>query len=81
MPDGSTTPNTPHTSFDPQKDAGFAIFVTGLGFFSDRADGVPWSFNATDNRNTQFGATVGVLPGIQGGFPPSRQTSTKPRRT
>jgi uncharacterized protein (TIGR03437 family) len=33
MPDGSTTPNTPHTSFDPQKDAGFAIFMTGLGFF------------------------------------------------
>jgi uncharacterized protein (TIGR03437 family) len=65
--DGSTTPNTPQSSFDPQKDAGLAIFMTGLGSFSDRADGVPWSFNAADNRSTHFGATtVGVLPGIPG---------------
>src|ERR1019366_1467081 len=33
MPDGSTTPKTPHTNFDPHKDAGLAIFMTGLGFF------------------------------------------------
>ena len=62
--DGSTTPNTPQTSFDPQKDAGFAIFLTGLGSFPDRADGAPWPFNASDNRNNQFGVTVGDIPGV-----------------
>jgi uncharacterized protein (TIGR03437 family) len=62
--DGSTTLNTPQTSFDPQKDSGFAIFLTGLGYFPDRADGVPWSYNAADNRSIQFGATVGYIPGV-----------------
>jgi trimeric autotransporter adhesin len=52
--DGSTTPNTPQTSFDPQKDSGFAIFLTGLGYFPDRADGVPWSYNAADNRSIEL---------------------------
>jgi len=56
--------NTPQTSFDPQKDSGFAIFLTGLGYFPDRADGVPWSYNAADNRSIQFGATVGYIPGV-----------------
>lgn len=62
--DGSTTLNTPQTSFDPQKDSGFAIFLTGLGYFPDRADGVPWSYNAADNRSIQFGVTVGDIPGV-----------------
>jgi uncharacterized protein (TIGR03437 family) len=62
--DGSTTPNTPQTSFDPQKDSGFAIFLTGLGYFPDRADGVPWPYNAADNRSIQFGVTVGDISGV-----------------
>jgi uncharacterized protein (TIGR03437 family) len=63
-PDGSTSPNTPQSSFDPQKDLGFAFYLTGLGYFADRSDGVPWTFNAADNRNTQFGVSVGVVPGV-----------------
>jgi uncharacterized protein (TIGR03437 family) len=62
--DGSTTLNTPQTSFDPQKDSGFAIFLTGLGYFPDRVDGVPWPYNAPDNRSIQFGVTVGGVPGV-----------------
>jgi uncharacterized protein (TIGR03437 family) len=62
--DGSVTPNTPLTSFDPQKDWGFAIYLTGLGYFPDRADGVPWSYNAADNRSIQFGVSVGAVPGV-----------------
>ena len=62
--DGSTTLNTPQTSFDPNKDSGFAIFLTGLGYFPDRADGVPWPYNAADNRSIQFGVTVGYIPGV-----------------
>jgi len=62
--DGSVTPNTPQTSFDPQKDSGFAIYLTGLGYFPDRADGVPYSFNPADDRSIQFGVSVGVVPGV-----------------
>jgi uncharacterized protein (TIGR03437 family) len=62
--DGSVTPNTPQTSFDPQKDAGFAIYLTGLGYFPDRADGVPYSFNPADDRSIQFGVSVGAVPGV-----------------
>jgi uncharacterized protein (TIGR03437 family) len=62
--DGSTTPNTPQSSFDPQKDTGFAIYLTGLGYFPDRADGVPYTFNATDDRSIQFGVSVGAVPGV-----------------
>jgi uncharacterized protein (TIGR03437 family) len=62
--DGSSTPNTPQSSFDPQQDAGFAIYLTGLGYFAGRTDGLPYTFNASDNRNTQFGVTVGAVPGV-----------------
>jgi uncharacterized protein (TIGR03437 family) len=62
--DGSATPNTPHESFDPQKDLGFSIFLTGMGAFSDRVDGHPWSFNDADSMNTQIGVQVGGLPGV-----------------
>ncbi len=62
--DGSSTPNTPQSSFDPQQDLGFAIYLTGLGYFAGRTDALPYTFNAPDNRNTQFGVTVGAVPGV-----------------
>jgi uncharacterized protein (TIGR03437 family) len=62
--DGSPTPNTRQSSFDPQKDSGFAIYLTGLGYFADRADGVPYSFNPADDRSIQFGVSVGAVPGV-----------------
>ena len=62
--DGSVTPNTPQTSFDPQKDSGFSIYLTGLGYLPDRADGVPYSFNPADDRSIQFGVSVGAVPGV-----------------
>jgi uncharacterized protein (TIGR03437 family) len=46
--DGTATLNTPQNSFDPQKDVGFSIFLTGV--------------NAT--VNTQIGVQVGLFPGI-----------------
>jgi len=50
--DGSPlSENTPQNSFDPDKDLGLAIFLTGLGSpdFPDRSDGVPWIYNSADN--------------------------------
>jgi len=63
---GSTSLNTPQDSFDPLKDAGFALFMTGIGPFSDRADGVPWSYNALDNQSIRFLVTAGAFPGNPG---------------
>lgn len=48
--DGSLTINTPETSLDPTSDLGLAIFLTGLGPFPDREDGVPWQYNPADNQ-------------------------------
>ena len=45
--------NTPQTSFDPQNDVGLAIFLTGLGTFADRFDGVLWNYNPADNQIVQ----------------------------
>jgi uncharacterized protein (TIGR03437 family) len=59
--DGTVTLNTPKASFDPQRDLGFTVFVTGLGSFPDRSDGAAWPFNAGDNQNTQFGVTLSTL--------------------
>jgi uncharacterized protein (TIGR03437 family) len=47
--DGSIALNTPESSLDPLKDLGLAIFMTGVGYFSDRTDGVPWTYNPSDN--------------------------------
>ena len=41
--------NTPQNSLDPNKDFGLAIFLTGLGDFADRIDGVPYIYNPLDN--------------------------------
>lgn len=45
--------NTPQSSFDPQSDLGLAIFLTGLGAFADRLDGVLWTYNPADNEDVQ----------------------------
>ena len=47
--DGSVSLNTPQNSLDPVSDYGLTIFLTGLGAFADRIDGVPWQFNPADN--------------------------------
>jgi uncharacterized protein (TIGR03437 family) len=62
--DGSMSPNTPQSSFDPLVDSGLAFFATGIGLFPDRADGEPWQFNPADNRRNQFGIIVGAIPGV-----------------
>jgi len=61
--DGSTTVNSPQNSFDPEADAGLAIFATGLGAFPGRMDGVPWQFNPADNLMTNIGVSLGI-PGV-----------------
>ena len=66
--DGTATPNSPQSSFDPKKDLGFSIFLTGMGPFADRKDGEPWVFNAADAVNAQIGVQVGILPGLNHPF-------------
>jgi uncharacterized protein (TIGR03437 family) len=56
--DGTVTLNTPQSSFDPQRDLGLTIFLTGIGPFPDRADGAAWPFNLDDNQNRQFGVNL-----------------------
>jgi uncharacterized protein (TIGR03437 family) len=50
------TLNTPQNSLDPDNDLGLAIFLTGLGGleFSDRQNGLPWTFNNSDNLATSL---------------------------
>lgn len=67
------TLNTPQNSLDPENDLGLAIFLTGLGGleFSDRQNGLPWTFNNSDNLATrlvssgagEISATLGA-PGL-----------------
>jgi uncharacterized protein (TIGR03437 family) len=75
-PDGSVSLNTPGNSLDPGKDLGLTFFLTGLGYFADRMDGVPWTYNPADNEAapsgtfaTSFGApgvtNVWSTPGLQ----------------
>jgi uncharacterized protein (TIGR03437 family) len=47
--DGSLSLNNPQSSLDPLSDYGLAIWLTGLGAFSDRIDGEPWQYNPLDN--------------------------------
>ncbi|MGD0360573.1 MAG: hypothetical protein ABSC93_06860 [Bryobacteraceae bacterium] len=49
--DGSVSLNTPQNSLDPDKDAGLTIYLTGLGGldFTDRPNGLPWTYNPSDN--------------------------------
>jgi len=65
-PDGTTSLNTPRNSFAPEKDTGLTFYLTGLGYFADRLDGVPWSYNPADNYAIPadtFGTSFGV-PGV-----------------
>jgi len=59
--DGTSSVNTPQNSLDPQKDIGFALFLTGLGYFPDRLDGIPWKFNLGDNLIQNFGPVYAML--------------------
>ena len=54
--DGTVSLNTPQNSLDPEKDWGLTVFLTGVGAFPDRTDGVPWQFNPADNRPAGGGA-------------------------
>jgi len=63
--------NTTADSFDPGHDTGLALYFTGLGSFSDRVDGTPWTFNPADNiaiGGTTLLALYGY-PGVQEGGP------------
>jgi uncharacterized protein (TIGR03437 family) len=54
--DGSLSLNTPQGSLDPVSDYGLAIWLTGLGAFPDRTDGVPWPYNPSDNLVKSVGS-------------------------
>jgi hypothetical protein len=45
---------------DPVRDVGLTRFLTGLGTFQDRTDGVPWQFNPSDNREASINAIFGI---------------------
>jgi len=62
-PDGSVSLNTPQDSLDPTKDVGLTLFLTGLGFFADRYDGVPWTYHPSDNSASNYQASFGA-PGL-----------------
>lgn len=58
--DGSIAVNTPQNSLDPQTDLGLSIFLTGIGPFADRMDGVPWQFNPADQVAPPMAAILGI---------------------
>ena len=58
--DGSIAVNTPQNSLDPQTDLGLSIFLTGIGPFADRKDGVPWQFNQSDQVAPPLAALFGI---------------------
>jgi uncharacterized protein (TIGR03437 family) len=60
--DGSIAVNTPQNSLDSQSDLGLAIFLTGIGPFADRLDGVPWQFNPADEIKPPLAALLGMPP-------------------
>ena len=60
--DGSIAVNTPQNSLDSQSDLGLAIFLTGIGPFADRMDGVPWQFNPADQVRPPMAALLGMPP-------------------
>jgi uncharacterized protein (TIGR03437 family) len=70
-PDGSVTLNTPRNSLDPEKDVGLTIFLTGLGGldFTDRQDGVPWTYNSGDNLVPQLVSSGASLTSVNLGAP------------
>jgi uncharacterized protein (TIGR03437 family) len=58
--DGSIAVNTTQNSLDPQTDLGLSIFLTGIGPFPDRKDGVPWQFNPGDQAAPPMAAILGI---------------------
>ncbi|HYL74109.1 MAG TPA: IPT/TIG domain-containing protein [Bryobacteraceae bacterium] len=58
--DGSIAVNTPQNSLDPLTDLGLSIFLTGIGPFADRKDGVPWQFNPSDQVAPPMAAILGI---------------------
>jgi uncharacterized protein (TIGR03437 family) len=58
--DGSIAVNTTQSSLDPQTDLGLSIFLTGIGPFRDRQDGVPWQFNPADQAASPMAAILGI---------------------
>ena len=66
-PDGSVSLNTPQNSLDPEKDVGLTFYLTGLGGanFTDLQDGVPWTYNPSDNLAPQIISSVAFgAPGL-----------------
>jgi uncharacterized protein (TIGR03437 family) len=59
--DGSLSVNTPQNSLDPVNDWGLTTFLTGLGVFSDRVDGVPSQYNPADRAGIAAMFTTGLL--------------------
>jgi hypothetical protein len=58
--DGSIAVNSSQNSLDPQTDLGLSIFLTGIGPFRDRKDGVPWQFNPGDQAAPPMAAILGI---------------------
>ena len=54
--DGSLSLNTPQNSLNPVSDYGLAMWLTGLGAFPDRIDGMPWQYNPSDNLVKSVGS-------------------------
>lgn len=68
--DGSASLNTPQNSLDPLRDWGLMLAATGVGAVQDRSDGVPWQFNAGDNRSGSGGVNAFFgIPSL-GTYPP-----------
>jgi uncharacterized protein (TIGR03437 family) len=58
--DRSVALNTPENSLDPQTDLGLSIFLTGIGSFPDRKDGIPWQYNPGDQVASPMAAILGI---------------------
>jgi hypothetical protein len=70
-PDGSVTLNTPRSSLDPETDVGLTIYLTGLGGldFTDRQDGIPWTYNSGDNLVPHLVSSGASLTSVSFGAP------------
>lgn len=59
--DGTVSLSTPENSLDPSSDWGVTIFLTGLGAFQDRVDGVPYQFAPGDEAGVVAAVTTGLM--------------------
>ena len=78
--DGTISLNTPDNSLDPVGDLGLTMFLTGLGAFPDRTDGVPWQYDLSDNREASVNAMFGI-PNLGMYSPPLTVTYAGPAPT